>query len=64
MLKAILTLISLLPDFLELAKRIHTNGKRAKASKSAREQSKEDVKLIVEAFDEKDPEKLRKIFNS
>ncbi len=63
MLKAIITLIQLLPEIIELIKRLETNAKSAQTEKKVTEVMKDEIQIINKAFEEKDAKALNDLFN-
>ena len=59
-LKAIINLILCLPDLIKLLNRLEQKNTEL----GIQTKVKEDIKAINEAFDQNDPEKLRRVFNS
>lgn len=59
-MKKIWTLITMIPTLLMLIDRIEKNIRKGKEDRLV----KEDVKKIGEAFEKRDPDMLRDIFNS
>lgn len=59
-MKSIWTLLTVLPTILAIINKIEENIRKGKEDRLV----KDDLKKIEEAFDAKDPDKLRDIFNS